>query len=250
MKRLFLAVLGVVLLALPLYAASVGKVSGVTETNCGKVSGLAWQTGTQTLGAVNGLTADGSVPAHTYYASSDALIGNNDNDWDTVHDGVNGGGGSIINSTGVYLTENAHIIIGYNIQRSFLYFDTSSIPAGATIIEAKLYLYGASNPYNTDIQVYEGTQADTLTTDDFDNYGSAWSSNIRIVVGQYNVITLNSTALSGIAKGGTTKICLRQYDHDVLDVAPLTGVYIVSVYSIDQEGTDKDPYLSVSYTEE
>lgn len=80
-------------------------------------------------------------------------------------------------------TNNALCSLSGNVYRIPLAFDISSLPEGATIISAKMYLYYASyyatNPSGVNTQVYKITREDWHETQScWNNYktGSAWTT--------------------------------------------------------------------------
>lgn len=116
----------------------------------------------------------------------------------------------------------------YWIYRGFVFFDTSSIPSGATINSATLSLYistdDSSQDFDVTIQNGQPTYPHTpLETGDYyygwysGNGGSRSTSEIS-GVGYWN-ITLSSDGLSWIQKGGNTKLCLRS-SRDISASAP------------------------------
>lgn len=144
----------------------------------------------------------------------------------------------------------------YYIDRGFLSFDTSSIPDGATITDAVLYVYvhGKSDVGIGDsLVLVEGTQASAtdLSTADYDAFGATELASrvalTAITAGAYKAITLNSSGRGVINKTGHTQLCTRSA-RDVDDSAPGAGKYSsVAIYWSDETGTSKDPYLQVTY---
>lgn len=142
----------------------------------------------------------------------------------------------------------------YVIHRTALYFDTSSIPDGATITAAYLKVYGYWDSSVTDfnITIQNGMPTyphDPLVSGDYyyDNYSSDGGSlsTAGFVEGAYSSITLNSTGRSWISKTGTTKFLLRS-SRDINGDTP-TGLEYVSIYSYEM-GSGYQPYLEVTYT--
>lgn len=132
----------------------------------------------------------------------------------------------------------------YGIYRSFFYYNTSLITGTVTAASNFLYGYSASN---ATASAQNGTQAATLGTGDFDAFTGASYGTVSVVINQYNEISFNVSGLSGINKGGETKICIREYGHDYLDSAPGAGYfYRFGLYYADNTGTDYDPYLSIT----
>ena len=143
----------------------------------------------------------------------------------------------------------------YQVDRGFVFFDTSPIPDGATITSVSLGLYGQADSSATDfdITITNGqptSPSDPLVGTDFNknNYsGSGGTFNTAgFTTSGYNTITLNSTGQGWINKTGTTKLCLRS-SRDISSTTP-TGNEYVSVYASEQTGTSQDPQLTVTYT--
>lgn len=160
-----------------------------------------------------------------------------------------------------------------SISRLFLPFDTSSIPANATINSASLTVHisqGVTNGVNNGldyITVVQTSQANhtTLVAADFDNVGGTEG----IAVGQRKDLTglavgaqtfaLNATGLSWIKKAGEASACsatagitclgLREgHDFQNSQIAESATGNGMSIYTSEQAGTAQDPYLSISYT--
>lgn len=187
--------------------------------------------------------------------------------WITTHDAVTG-------SSFDYTFNLAYASGGYNflssvydVRRLFLPFDTSSIPAGATIISATLNVYVTAIQDNSldgydYINVVQTTQGDStlLATKDYNEAGAtttptlgATSINLgSLTTSAYNTFTLNATGLTWIKTSGQTSSCgtttgvtclgIREgHDIDNKDVSQLNIASITT-----SEGTNK-PYLTVVY---
>lgn len=195
--------------------------------------------------------------------------------WASVHDAATG---DTANSTGTTFRVSAanlvSIAAGFEIVRGFLPFDTSSIPAAATISSASLngYVTSKSNSDNDGsdfITVVRTTQAthSTLATADYDATGTTEgidSGQRKDITGvstsAYLSFTLNSTGLGWIAKSGEASNCsattgitclgLRE-GHDLLNdsiVGGAANTNRVTFSTSEETGTSQDPYLSVTYT--
>jgi len=144
---------------------------------------------------------------------------------------------------------------GYTVDRSFVYFDTSSIPDTADIVSASVFLYGATDSSTTDFDIVltNGMSTyphDPLAAGDFDithysGTGNDTFSTAGFSTAGYNELTLTSTGLGWINVTGTTKLAICS-SRDIAATTP-TGDEYVTVYTSDQAGTDKDPYISVTY---
>ena len=193
--------------------------------------------------------------------------------WSATHDDPNG---SFADST----TITAEIIAAVffdpispdTISRTFLPFDTSAIPSNATINSATLSVYAAgkvneSNDPQSYLGVVQTTQPDstTLTVADYDLAGAvsnptqgATAINIvSIATSAYNTFTLNATGLTWVAKSGVTSSCgtttgvtclgLRT-GHDIENnTIEDNARNSVTIYTSNETGTSKDPYLLVTY---
>jgi hypothetical protein len=139
----------------------------------------------------------------------------------------------------------------YTISRSFVFFDTSSLPNTATIQSAVLSLYGNLDLSSSDfsIVVQNGQpfypHIPLLPTDyNKDHYsgmGGSFDTNY-FITGGYNDIHLNNDGISWINKHGTTKLCLRS-SRDINDNIPVT---LESVSVDSAEGLNR-PKLTVEY---
>ena len=166
------------------------------------------------------------------YATNDGNINFNQGanfgwSWDTVRDHTTG----TVNSS---QTENMYAIraikfdyLGndrYIVMRTFMEFNTSGIsdtPSDATL---KLYGYGSWSGGNlADIIVVKGTQSDTLTGTDYNNFDTSTPYSSEITSwnnSAYNEITLNSTALAAMRDETNFKICIMEHDYDYSDTEP------------------------------
>jgi hypothetical protein len=108
----------------------------------------------------------------------------------------------------------------YQIQRGFLYFDTNSIPDGATILEAALFIWKEAGDTQQEIAVFKGTQADILSINDYGKFtGNCLGESTPGGLG-YRRISFNTEGLAAINKAGYTRLCLRERNYDYLNQAP------------------------------
>lgn len=203
-----------------------------------------------------------------YPTSGDGYIYQINASWDTAHDATSGAGVSYAGSNTV--TGTSIISSDYRLFRTFIPFDTSSIPDDATVTDAKLNVYVyAKNNYDNDgddfVTLVQTSQASTtaLATADF---GQAGSTNnpaegidtserkdiTSISTNAYLTFILNSTGRDWISKTDATKLGLRE-GHDVIDSAitrsSTTAYNYLLNYSSESSGTTYDPYLEVTYTQ-
>ena len=144
--------------------------------------------------------------------------------------------------------------------RSFLPFDTSSLPDDAIIDSAVLSIYitilrQAEPSFN--IHCVETSQADTasLVLADYDNItftDLGFIHDSSIVLNTYNDITLNATGLTKISKTGFTKIgIITSFDLNNTEPAQSNnqaGYRGIQFSNSEQTGTSQDPKLVIDYT--
>lgn len=112
----------------------------------------------------------------------------------------------------------------WSLVRGFYFFDISKIPEKATIISTKLEVSGKQQHYGN-LCLQEGTQTDPITIDSYQSFSGehfgwiAWDSS---VVPPYPRLSfdLNDTGKEYIKSkfSDIAKICIREYDHDYLNV--------------------------------
>lgn len=192
-------------------------------------------------------------PDLTFTANAyDGDIANNDVVYNTSWIDTNGSTSSTFSSLDVGQEYRSS---KYYIYRSFLYFDTSSIPNAAVISQTQLKLYVESGymddgNYKITVQTGGGTYPSVpLNTNDYNkSYYSGDGGNIstsNMATGNYNIINFNSTGLGYVNKTGTTKLCLRS-DDDIDGSAP-TGSNYVTFYAYEM-GIGYQSQLIVTYS--
>jgi hypothetical protein len=159
----------------------------------------------------------------------------------TIGTGMNN---TVPESDGIYGSHYTSFYIG----RSFFYFNTSGvIAANVTDCIEKIYCH-ATGAVSGDVMAMKGTQADTLITDDYNNFtGSSYGSNNTWAASQYNSITFNATGIGDIVNG-ITKVCNRNLSKDFNNVSPGTSTFEAGVTYADKTGTTYDPYLDITET--
>lgn len=187
--------------------------------------------------------------------------------WNTIHDNTgNSGGGAAVPATATievwsYGDGSGNIYI----TRGFVPVDTSGLPDSTTISAASLNVYvtttmNGDNDGDDWINVIGDTSqasTDTLARADFNNCGAVdnpteYASRIDITssftTNQYNAFTFNSTGIAAISKTGYTKLGVRE-GHDCIDSPINTNSHTgIKFNASEQTDTDKDPYLSVTYS--
>ena len=148
----------------------------------------------------------------------------------------------------------------HTIYRTYLYFDTSSIPVHATITDAKLYIYkhdmSSSITDAFDVVIQNGQPdypSDPLTKNDYNknfysNNGGSINSNL-LLNDSYSNIILNSNGRAWINKDGITKLCLRS-SREIAGISWNVNeeeyTNILGIYSSEQ-GEGYRPYLTITY---
>lgn len=205
-----------------------------------------------------------------YVGSGDGAVEivNTSTGWSTIH---NRASGDYANYTNNYLAINRFLGVlrdsstRHDPTRAFLPIDTSAIPDTDIISSAKMYLCSTGNGSVGEdtgyawFAIVETTQDDTskVVVGDFSRCGSATnptllSDTINIsstTTDDYSEYTLNANGISAINKAGISKFGVRSGD-DMQETDPFTLLSVSNgnnVYSSETAGTDKDPYLSVTY---
>ncbi|RLF41013.1 MAG: hypothetical protein DRN18_04205, partial [Thermoplasmata archaeon] len=154
-------------------------------------------------------------------------------------------------ATTLYIGQYKNLFTGdYYIYRSFLKFDTSSIPSIATITSAALKLYGYGDYSSTDfhIRLTKWTGDTPIDTGDYLQsdgklYDDGSFSTSSFTTSGYNTIRISNYSL--ITKAGYTKICVAS-DRDISGIQPTGSEYVI-VYSYEK-GSGYRPLLIVTYT--
>jgi hypothetical protein len=208
-----------------------------------------------------------AIPAMPIVASSPtAFIGSSSDgalySISTVYSTANGA------TTGnVYLASSVDFPIGqfkmilngttmYDVNRGYLYFDTSGLDDSLTILAANLKIYGFADDSITDFDITIQAEAggstyphDPMVSGDYDqaNYsGSGGTLNTSsFSTSGYNIIPLNASGISWINKTGYTKFCLRS-SRDIAGIIP-TGHEAVSIYT-EEHGNGYQPELDIIYS--
>ena len=190
--------------------------------------------------------------------------------WDAVHDATNGSGMDFTatSTTATTIQANTWDDGGgdetLQISRSFIPFDTSTLPDNATITAVTLELYvtakiNEDNDGDDWINIYLSTQASEsdLTVEDFDTCGDAIDNPTKgaadIDIGNinttaYNTWTFNATGRGWISKTGFTKLCIRE-GHDAIDSQTANGTQNrITISTSEEGGTSQDPKITVTYT--
>lgn len=144
----------------------------------------------------------------------------------------------------------------YTVMRLFFGFDTSAIPAGATITGATLYLCADSDNSTTDfdIKVYRYAWSSALCSSQEANYDGAYGGSatlegtLRNTASGWTGGTYYSMAVdpAGINTSGFTRYTVVS-SRDVSNTTPTANEY-VGVRMGDYAGKTSDPYLEVTYT--
>lgn len=181
-------------------------------------------------------TADGwVVNSNAVFATSrDAATGTAVNTNDTK------------NSSAIY-AYNAPGYGGYTLRRCFFYYNVSGLTGTPSAVTENLYGYSTMIG-STSTQ--KGTQAATLTKDDFDSFTGSEYCHVACSKDQYNTFTYNAQGISDVGAvigSGTHKSCLREYTYDYSNSAPGSweGNYQGFYFADDTSGS-YDPYLYVT----
>jgi hypothetical protein len=143
----------------------------------------------------------------------------------------------------------------YNIYRGFLYFDTSTLPFGAMITAATIYLSpnldNSVLDFNVTVQNGQPTYpASPLVIADYNRArysGNGGTMNtLGLTADTYGSLPLNATGLTWINQSGTTKLCLRS-DREIGELGPASNENVI-FHNVNSTGTANDPKLVINYT--
>ncbi|MFA6273772.1 MAG: SpvB/TcaC N-terminal domain-containing protein, partial [Candidatus Paceibacterota bacterium] len=237
--------------------------NNVITTNTYDATKMYRLTRKQTL--LNG--GGGSTTLSFYPSAGDGYVYHNNASWDITHDATSGSYANYTSSL-FYTGDGRPSSTTYRIYRSFLPFDTSSLPDGVTITDAKLKIKVSSKLNNDNdgddwITVVQATQPSitNLMTADYDLAGNINNPTegidtierkdiTNITTNAYLTFNLNTMGKSWINTTGPTKLGLRE-GHDVIDssfTGALGGKYnYVIARSSEYTGTANDPILEVTY---
>jgi hypothetical protein len=162
-----------------------------------------------------------------------------------VKNGKNSAGNNRWEGLHVSTVGAGHNSGGYTIERAFLYFDTTAIPANAVITDAKLMLYtGQCQNGSTTIHLVHSTAGNTLSAADYGKIefqsGGSLLSPIPL---SWATINFNPTARTWIAKDGTTKLALI-HNNDLSNITPTAANDVLVATA---EDTTHEPYLVLTY---
>lgn len=193
-----------------------------------------------------------------YSSTSDGTVrGRLNLNWDTAHDDTVGlASFDDLNyiDTGVQKTYKSPNT-SFQMVRGFYFFDTSAIIGDIDSVSLWAYYHDTDivGTHTLDpVCVQKGTQSATLVPGDVNNFTGSEYGHVTIYDNTWGEIVFNGTGISDIVKGGETKICSREYDHDYLDTAPPSGsanVYACRHRSTDYTATTYDPYLEITLAE-
>jgi hypothetical protein len=193
------------------------------------------------------LTQFPSFDASVYFNDGGATI------WSTMRGAANGTN----TDSAVATYDNYARFLTSAIDRSFFIFDTSSITAGMVVTAASLFVMPSSlTGSGEEIGVIGCTPASdsAVQASDYSCYSSLNSpteyatrtTGASSTVDTYKEIVFNADGIAAINKTGNTRIMLRE-GHDIDNSASGTTFYDYQIYSRNQTGTSKDPYLVVTY---
>jgi hypothetical protein len=135
---------------------------------------------------------------------------------------------------------------GYHVKRVYFKFDTSSIPANATIQAAELNFYAGpyQNGPNRRLHVVQSSQGTPLSGADFSRVAYISGGSADLQTNTWETLPLNATGLAWITRAGTTKLALV-HDMDLRNLTPTSqNDMIIAMF----EDSAHQPYLWVQYS--
>ncbi len=177
--------------------------------------------------------------------------------WAAVRDGA--GNAATDDATSFLLILEADTVLDrwFNMSRGIMLFDTSSIPAGAAIISARLRLYvetKADTNFSQSVNVVASTPASNTALVNAD-YGQLAATAFitaatiaSLTTSAYNNLTLNATGLAAITRAGITKLGLRlSSDFNNVEPAWVNGGMANVRISTAEAVALQRPILEVTY---
>jgi len=195
------------------------------------------------------------LDAYFFGTASNRTIRSNAVDWGSCRSGNSLVVGNWHNAPLYRLLASSIQTATFWITRSFLFFDTSTLPGTARVLSGELRLYGqianktssAAYPY---IQVTKGYQSDPPVIGDW--AGQTDETQVlaqfhldSIIISGYNDFPLNQGGLDHVNLTGITRYCIRQ-EMDVRNVVPPLGANELAYWS-QQKGAGWFPMLHVQY---
>jgi hypothetical protein len=181
--------------------------------------------------------------------------------WDTIHNAASGDDVQDANALNPCIMIISGPIPGrwQGILRGIFLFNTSTLPAGITITQAVLKLYGwvaVDNLHITpDVNIYSCTPSSNivLALSDYPNFGT---TPLSTPISNWNASGDNEfiiNDLSVINKSGITKLATRNACYDVADVEPtwdgaLKSSYFGCYFADTTEDNHYKPRLIITYS--
>ena len=179
--------------------------------------------------------------------------------WDIAHDSIAGAINDTFEVLNAIRADIRYDIPEIVIARYQSIYDTSELPDNAIIISAKIFFYIGHlaflwNGDNLEVRLVSSSPASSTvaSVEDYSHFGTTSLSIADKAVEDwekenYNYFEINNTRKEAINSTGYTTLGLR-FDADADDKKPLERNSIVELYTNDYPGTDKDPYLEITYT--
>ena len=142
----------------------------------------------------------------------------------------------------------------YSLGRSFLSFDTSTVPDNAELLSAVLFLHGDISMEDSikeyeNVYVTEAYPADAgkITVNDHNKVGNTvFASTYGWNDMSWNKLILNESGGKYIKINGITTFALRGW-YDISQLPPTNETEISLTYFVSENsGIDKDPYLEIT----
>ena len=191
---------------------------------------------------------DEGIAEVTLYAENDCQIKNYQTTWDETRNGATGTG--IFCDVGIQtgMVQAWRGATAHQIRRYFFSVDLSTIPVAATITGVVLRLTSYGSNF-CGVSVQEGTQAETITTGDYDQFTGNYFAEIDWV-GGINEFTFNQAGLDFMTGeiGTMAKVCLREYDHDYGNVQPaVNDNFLCGNYGPTTANDEDKPQFMITY---
>lgn len=175
--------------------------------------------------------------------------------WPITHDRAWGTIGPWHGDPWYSLVAQAHLTVSYWIHRSYLHFDTSTLPPDAIILYALITLYvrevnKTAQVTQRHIMLTQGVQHTPVITTDYGHQLPYTTIGGQVhlddcIPGDVVAIDLNAAGQSWLVPAGTTRLCIRQ-ELDVIDMPPTLGANGL-LYGSAQGPSWTRPKLTIRY---
>lgn len=193
------------------------------------------------------ITAPGEKTVEITSTSQDGYVVNTGSNWHTTWIATSGVAASTTDPSKDYGTGyTKYGLATYTIARGFFPFSLAGI--SGTVQSAVLQLYGQKDG-SPKIILCAGTQADPLTTDDYERFETTEFALVTWSGSLVNTFTLNADGIDHVQDNlaGTVRFCTREYDHDYSNSPQPVGLNEAGARYSEYSVVAQKPKLTIVY---